>query len=61
MTGELELDHGDFTHLSEMGGDLEADDEDETWSDEDPYDSWNTWNTIRTVCNYSQKLSIGMH
>lgn len=61
MTGELESDHGDLTHLSEMINEPDFDQEDEIPNNTDLYSSWDTWNTIRTMCSYSQKLSIGMH
>ena len=58
MTGELEQDYGNGTHLSELAnGEVEEDAEPS--KDPDPIDIWDQWNTIRTVCGYSHKLSIG--
>lgn len=58
LSGELEQDHGDGTHLAEL-----ATTKDEVELEEfdtlDTFDVWDAWNTIRTVCNYSHKLSIG--
>ena len=53
MTGELELEHGDSTHLSELARESEEPEEPETFG------AWDIWNTIRTICKYSHKLSIG--
>lgn len=60
MTGDLETDGGDTIHLSELANTSEgiddADNEDEPMN---AYSAWETWDTIRTICNYSQKLSVG--
>lgn len=59
MTGELEQQHGDGMHLSELARNVDlAQEEDE--SERSAYGSWEVWNTIRTLCGYSQKLAIGM-
>lgn len=62
MTGELETDGGEAKHLSELARtefdiDVKFDGEDE--DEQDAYRAWETWHTIRSVCNYSQKLSLG--
>ena len=59
MTGELEQDHGDGLNLSEMARNPNGDAVEEEVDEQDPYGSWDTWNTIRTICSYSEKLSIG--
>ena len=62
MAGELETDGGDFTHLSELARsnpkEVSDEDQDEE-ADGEPYQAWELWNTVRTMCNYSQKLSLG--
>ena len=60
MTAELELEGSDGPHLSELArsqyiAELDEDDE----SESDLYASWESWNTIRTMCNYSTKLTVG--
>jgi len=62
MTGELEQDiSADGTSLAELARPqyLESQEEDE--SEPEPYASWEAWNTIRTMCSYSNKLSVGMY
>ena len=61
MAGELEQDFGKGVHLSELAGDGKDDNIDGAAGEEDAYGIWDIWNTIRTMCNYSQKLSIGMN
>ena len=58
MTGELEQDYGDGVHLAEVANDSKADGDDELHNLE-LFGVWDTWNTIRTMCNYSHKMSIG--
>ena len=62
MSGELETDYGDLIQLSELteASDVAEDidvDVDDVY--EDAFGSWNMWNTIRSVCDYSQKLTLG--
>lgn len=62
MSGELEMDYGDLIHLSDLteaSDVVEAIDVDVGDVYEDAYGSWNMWNTIRSVCDYSQKLTLG--
>lgn len=64
MTGELEQDvSADGTHLGELArpqyANLDEESLDEDGDAEDLYGSWDVWNTVRTVCNHSNKLSIG--
>ena len=62
-SGELEQDCGHGRHLSELAADeveggvegLEEGDE------ERAFDVWDSWHRIRTICNYSHKLSVGMY
>lgn len=58
VTGELEEEAGEDTHLSELASELDATVGAE---DEEPelYGTWDTWHAIRTLCGYSPKLSIG--
>lgn len=58
MAGELETE-GETTHLSELCRPTFVDDADEDADNPDEYSAWELWNTIRSVCNYSQKLSLG--
>ena len=58
MTGELEQGHGDAEHLAELAKRLSVKDPESTDEDEQ-FGVWDTWNTVRTMCNYSHKLSIG--
>ncbi|KAK5108973.1 hypothetical protein LTR62_007607 [Meristemomyces frigidus] len=65
MTGELEQDiSADGIHLSELARPQYAEDFEDVEEDDDEqanmYAHWETWNTIRTVCNYSTKLSIAL-
>lgn len=59
MNGELETDGGEVTHLSELSRPAFIDDAEGDTEDEEEYGSWDVWDSIRSVCNYSQKLSIG--
>lgn len=61
MMGEPELDHGSLTHLSEMAEEPGLNEGLGVESDDDLYAVWDVWNTTRTISNYSQKLTIGMH
>jgi protein arginine N-methyltransferase 5 len=58
MRVELESEGPNGMHLSELAKsptpDLPED------GNENDFSVWETWDTIRFVCNYSQKLSIGM-
>lgn len=59
MTGELEMDYPDGGHLSEF---VTASSQDEPHDDSvetDAFSTWKVWNTIRSLSEYSQKLSIG--
>ena len=61
MTGELELEGADGAHLSELAREKylpvpSEDDDDES----ELFGSWETWDTIRTMCQYSNKLTVGM-
>jgi protein arginine N-methyltransferase 5 len=56
VTGELEQDHVDGVHLSDLANGTNGYDSEEL---EEAFGVWNVWNTIRTICNYSNKLSIG--
>ncbi|KAK3677981.1 hypothetical protein LTR78_002076 [Recurvomyces mirabilis] len=64
MSGELEQDiSADGIHLSELTRPEyaeEVEDVEEGEGETEVYDAWETWNTIRTVCNYSTKLSIAL-
>lgn len=60
MSGELEFDYGDGTHLSEMASDVSIHEDDEISGEPEVYEAWDWWNTIRTLCKYSHKLSLGM-
>jgi protein arginine N-methyltransferase 5 len=61
MTGDLELEGSDGAHLSELAREkyLRVPDEDDV---EEPelFASWETWDTIRTMSQYSNKLTVGM-
>jgi protein arginine N-methyltransferase 5 len=57
ITGELELEYPDGTHLSELASaDTDKGGEE---TETDSYAAWQTWDTIRTLCSYSNKLSVG--
>lgn len=56
VTGELEQDQGSWTHLSDITNNLDHDGLEEH---DELFGAWDSWNTIRTMCNYSNKLSIG--
>ena len=58
MSGELEQDYGDASHLCELAREQYVDESDDT-EDEDGLSVWDSWNAIRTVCRYSPHLSIG--
>jgi protein arginine N-methyltransferase 5 len=59
MSGELELEGADGTHLSELTREQYSQPVEDDEFDADLFDSWEIWNTIRTICNYSTKLTIG--
>lgn len=59
MTGELETDAGEIVHLSELARSENVDGDDVEPAEDAAYDTWERWDVIRTVCNYSQKLSLG--
>ena len=56
VTGELEQDHVDGVHLSDLANETNDNDSEDL---EETFGVWDAWNTIRAVCNYSNKLSIG--
>ena len=61
MTGELEQDvSADGTSLAELARPhyAEAVEDD---AEPELYASWEAWDTIRTMCSYSNKLSVGTH
>lgn len=58
MTGELEQQNGDGTHLAELASEQHAVLPEEDVS-EDVFGSWDTWNAIHSVCDYNSRLSIG--
>ena len=58
-SGEVESDHGDVTHLSELSRAAFADDLNAEVDEPHAYGSWELWDVIRTICRYSQKLSLG--
>lgn len=61
MTGEIERDISEESfHLSELARAKYVTTTEDENDDSDPYHSWEDWNTIRTVCNYTTKLSVGM-
>ena len=59
VTGEFETDYIDSAHFSELAGNTTTEGH-EYENEEELFAIWETWNTIRTICNYSHKLSIGM-
>lgn len=62
MTGELEQDvSADGTHLAELTREQYATpvNEDEDESEPEVYGSWEDWHAVRTMCNYSSRLTIG--
>ena len=59
MSGELELEYGNVTHLSELINNSKDGQFEEDSEQHEPYAQWESWNTIRTICQYSHKLSIG--
>ncbi|KAK5121815.1 hypothetical protein LTR85_004690 [Meristemomyces frigidus] len=63
MSGELEQDvSADGTHLAELARERYTApvDEDEEESEPELYGSWEAWNAIRTMCNYSSRLTIAL-
>lgn len=61
MTGELEMEGFDGEHLSELARKQYVVDEDEDDDGEpEPFGSWETWDAIRSICSYSNKLTVGM-
>ena len=58
MTGESELE-GAGGHMSELAREQYVAETQEDESAEDLYGTWDTWDVIRTLCNYSSRLSIG--
>lgn len=60
FSGELEHEQGNGTHLSELAqevADLKASYEDD--DSNEPFKVWDQWHTIRSICNYSNKVTIG--
>jgi type II protein arginine methyltransferase len=60
MYGELETESDTGTHLSTFASPDGAGEDNGNTEYDDLYYSWETWDTIRTLCVYSQKLSLGM-
>lgn len=56
VAGELEQDLGHWKHLAELASSPEDDVSEEH---DELCGAWDSWNTIRTMCNYSNKLSLG--
>lgn len=59
MSGDLEADCGDITHLSELARPAFFNDQDDLSEEDNAYSAWEVWSTIQSICNYSQKLSLG--
>ena len=65
MSGELEQDvSADGIHLSELAREqylsvVEEPEEEDDEVERELYSSWEAWNAIRTLCDYSNRLSIG--
>lgn len=59
MTGEQELASCEGSHLAEFARDVHASFPEEEDPPEDLFGTWDTWDAIRTVCEYSSRLSIG--
>ena len=59
ITGEVETDGSEMSNLSELSWPEPVNPADEDGDEEDAYTAWDIWHTIRSVCNYSQKLSLG--
>ena len=61
MSGDLEADCGDATHLSELARPAFINNEDDVSETDDAYSSWEIWSTLQSICSYSQKLSLGKY
>ena len=59
MTGELDLQYPDGTHLAEFTEAAAFNEVDDEILVSNKHDVWTVWDTIRSLCGYSQKLSIG--
>lgn len=57
MSVELESETPDGTYLGELA--TTNNEEMVELGGKDDYDVWERWDTIRTLCSYSQKLSLG--
>ncbi|KAK3114017.1 hypothetical protein LTR53_008088 [Teratosphaeriaceae sp. CCFEE 6253] len=61
MTGELEQDvSADGASLAELARPPFVESADEDESEPELFASWESWDTIRTICSYSNKLSIAL-
>ncbi|KAK3074361.1 hypothetical protein LTR53_003290 [Teratosphaeriaceae sp. CCFEE 6253] len=61
MTGELEQDvSADGASLAELARPQFVESADEDESEPELFASWESWDTIRTICSYSNKLSIAL-
>lgn len=59
MAGDLEMDYPDGAHLSGLASLPEGDVLNGSADDFHMFDTWKAWHSIRSLCEYSQKLSIG--
>lgn len=59
MTGEQELATCEGSHLAEFARGTHATMPEEEDPPEDVFGAWDTWDAVRTVCEYSSRLSIG--
>lgn len=61
MSGDFETDGGDTSSLVELARPAFNADLFEEPEENNEYRSWQLWDSIRSMCNYSQKISIGKH
>ena len=59
MAGEQELASCEGSHLAEFARETQASMPEEEDPPEDLFATWDTWDAIRTMCEYSSRLSIG--
>lgn len=59
MTGEQELANCEGTHLAELAREVHTSMPEEDEPSEDLFTTWDSWDAIRTMCDYSSRLSIG--